>query len=94
MYSSASELFTVKDPPKFFDGIDEINFRKWKDKEDEILQDIEPITFLAKDIIHSDRYDLFLVFFFLFLSRLMFVNLLNFIIISLFVIHYIVVLLN
>ncbi|KNA18069.1 hypothetical protein SOVF_074190 [Spinacia oleracea] len=56
VYSSASELFTVKDPPKFFDGIDEINFRKWKDKEDEILQDIEPITFLAKDIIHSDRY--------------------------------------
>ncbi|XP_021737265.1 protein DCL homolog, chloroplastic-like [Chenopodium quinoa] len=56
VYSSASELLRVKEPPKLFDGIDELNYRKWKDKEDEILRDIEPVTFLAKDIIHSNRY--------------------------------------
>nr|XP_043617158.1 protein DCL homolog, chloroplastic-like [Erigeron canadensis] len=32
------------------------DFRKWKDKEAEILLDIDPITFLIKDILHSDRY--------------------------------------
>uniref|UniRef100_A0A803N7A9 Uncharacterized protein n=1 Tax=Chenopodium quinoa TaxID=63459 RepID=A0A803N7A9_CHEQI len=55
VYSSANELLRVKEPPKLFDGIDELNYRKWKDKEDEILRDIEPVTFLAKDIIHSNR---------------------------------------
>lgn len=51
-----SELLRVKEPPKLFDTIDDLNYRKWKDKEDEILRDIQPITFLAKDILHSDRY--------------------------------------
>ncbi|KAF5183964.1 Dcl protein [Thalictrum thalictroides] len=32
------------------------DYRQWKDKEDEILQDIEPIVTLAKEIIHSDKY--------------------------------------
>ncbi|XP_057516892.1 protein DCL, chloroplastic isoform X2 [Amaranthus tricolor] len=54
--SSASELLRVKEPPKFFDRFDDPSYRKWKDKEDEILRDIEPITLLAKDILHSDRY--------------------------------------
>ncbi|XP_020570707.1 protein DCL, chloroplastic [Phalaenopsis equestris] len=30
--------------------------RRWKEKEGEILLDIEPIKFLTKDILHSDRY--------------------------------------
>ncbi|CAO2817794.1 unnamed protein product [Amaranthus hypochondriacus] len=54
--SSASEFLRVKEPPKFFDRFDGPSYRKWKDKEDEILRDIEPITLLAKDILHSDRY--------------------------------------
>ncbi|KAL8230934.1 hypothetical protein R6Q57_000712 [Mikania cordata] len=32
------------------------DYRKWKDKEAEILLDIDPITLLIKDILHSDRY--------------------------------------
>ncbi|KAJ6804086.1 protein DCL, chloroplastic [Iris pallida] len=35
---------------------DHPDFRRWKDKEEEILSDIEPITLLAKEILHSDRY--------------------------------------
>ncbi|CAJ1973423.1 unnamed protein product [Sphenostylis stenocarpa] len=31
-------------------------YRKWKDKEEEILKDIEPVVMLAKDILHSQRY--------------------------------------
>lgn len=54
--SSASEFLRVKEPPKFFDRFDGPSYRKWKDKEDEILRDIEPITLLAKDILHSDRF--------------------------------------
>ncbi|XP_057429387.1 protein DCL homolog, chloroplastic-like [Lotus japonicus] len=30
--------------------------RKWRDIEEEILRDIEPIVLLAKDILHSPRY--------------------------------------
>ncbi|XWS21240.1 hypothetical protein CRYUN_Cryun30bG0038400 [Craigia yunnanensis] len=29
--------------------------RKWKDKEEEILRDIEPIVLLTKEILHPDR---------------------------------------
>ncbi|KAJ0984369.1 hypothetical protein J5N97_002725 [Dioscorea zingiberensis] len=36
--------------------VDHPEYRKWKDREAEILEDIEPIVFLAKEIIHSDRY--------------------------------------
>ncbi|KAG2666270.1 hypothetical protein I3760_15G050200 [Carya illinoinensis] len=32
---------------------EDTDYRKWKV---EILRDIEPITYLAKDILHSDRY--------------------------------------
>ncbi|KAG5230852.1 protein DCL [Salix suchowensis] len=32
------------------------NYRRWKDEEAEIWRDIEPITHLAKDILHSNRY--------------------------------------
>ncbi|XP_073277159.1 protein DCL homolog, chloroplastic [Primulina huaijiensis] len=35
---------------------DDPDFRKWKDKEAEILKDIEPIICLTKEILHSDRY--------------------------------------
>ncbi|CAI8599280.1 unnamed protein product [Vicia faba] len=35
---------------------DEPEYRKWKDKEDEILNDIEPIHLLTKEILHSPRY--------------------------------------
>ncbi|KAG1327140.1 protein DCL, chloroplastic [Cocos nucifera] len=31
-------------------------YRRWKDREEEILDDIEPITILTKEILHSDRY--------------------------------------
>ncbi|KAK1422220.1 hypothetical protein QVD17_25186 [Tagetes erecta] len=32
------------------------DYRKWKDKEAQIFLDIDPITLLIKDILHSDRY--------------------------------------
>ncbi|XP_054799314.1 protein DCL homolog, chloroplastic-like isoform X2 [Prosopis cineraria] len=35
---------------------DDPDYRKWKDKEREILKDIEPIVRLTKDILHSRRY--------------------------------------
>ncbi|WCJ35481.1 hypothetical protein M5689_016736 [Euphorbia peplus] len=35
---------------------DDPDYRKWKDKEDEILNDIEVITALTKEILHSHRY--------------------------------------
>ncbi|KAF8410118.1 hypothetical protein HHK36_002640 [Tetracentron sinense] len=44
-----------KDPPKFAPG-ENPNFKKLKDREAEILRDIEPITSLAKEILHSNRY--------------------------------------
>jgi len=34
---------------------DDPDYRKWKDKKEEILKDIEPIIMLAKDILHSER---------------------------------------
>lgn len=34
---------------------DEPEYRRWKDKEDEILNDIEPILLLTKEILHSPR---------------------------------------
>lgn len=35
---------------------DHPDYRRWKDKEEEILVDIEPIKFRTKDILHSVRY--------------------------------------
>ncbi|OMO78862.1 Copper amine oxidase, N2/N3-terminal [Corchorus capsularis] len=50
-----STVLSVKEPPNF-DKWDNPDYRKWKDKEDEILQDIEPTILLAKEILHSTRY--------------------------------------
>ncbi|KAJ6399994.1 hypothetical protein OIU84_015619 [Salix udensis] len=35
---------------------EEKNYRQWKDEEAEIWRDIEPISYLAKEILHSNRY--------------------------------------
>uniref|UniRef100_A0A2P2JHG8 Protein DCLic n=2 Tax=Rhizophora mucronata TaxID=61149 RepID=A0A2P2JHG8_RHIMU len=35
---------------------DDPEYRKWRDKEEEILKDIEPIVRLCKEILHSNRY--------------------------------------
>uniref|UniRef100_A0A2N9H6H3 Uncharacterized protein n=1 Tax=Fagus sylvatica TaxID=28930 RepID=A0A2N9H6H3_FAGSY len=40
--------------PKYHRWNDD-EYRKWKDKEDEILRDIEPIASLTKEILHSER---------------------------------------
>ncbi|KAI3465314.1 hypothetical protein Pfo_021977 [Paulownia fortunei] len=56
--SSLSQIFsskTAKDPPHY-PRWDDPDFRKWKDKEVEILEDIEPIVCLTKEILHSNRY--------------------------------------
>ncbi|KAK4348849.1 hypothetical protein RND71_031604 [Anisodus tanguticus] len=34
------------------------DYRKWKDQQTQILKDVEPVIFLAKEIIHSDRSEL------------------------------------
>ncbi|KAH9692357.1 DCL protein (DUF3223) [Citrus sinensis] len=52
--NNTTTLLTVKEPPKYHRWADP-DYRKWKDKEDEILRDIEPILFLAKEILHSRR---------------------------------------
>ncbi|KAL2894706.1 Ubiquitin-conjugating enzyme E2 variant 3 [Bienertia sinuspersici] len=52
--SAAHSVHLVNQPPKLFERIDDISYRKWKDKEDQILRDIEPIILLAKEILHSD----------------------------------------
>lgn len=54
--TKAGELSKVKELPKLFDRIDDPKLRRWRDKEEEILRDIEPIILLAKEILHSDRY--------------------------------------
>ncbi|CAL5385364.1 unnamed protein product [Camellia sinensis] len=51
----STRALSTKDSPKY-PRWDDPDFRKWKDKEDEIMRDIEPITFLTKEILHSDRY--------------------------------------
>ncbi|XP_039172063.1 protein DCL homolog, chloroplastic-like [Eucalyptus grandis] len=51
----AAVLLSTKEPPRY-QRWDDPDFRKWKDKEDEILRDIEPTVSLAKEILHSDRY--------------------------------------
>lgn len=43
-------------PPVRKDWADHPDFRRWKEKEREILADVEPTILLAKDIIHSSRY--------------------------------------
>ncbi|CAK9144200.1 unnamed protein product [Ilex paraguariensis] len=48
-------VLSAKDPPNY-PRWDDPDYRKWKDKEEEILKDIEPITLLTKEILHSNRY--------------------------------------
>ncbi|WOK92617.1 hypothetical protein Cni_G01308 [Canna indica] len=46
-------------PPKSLQGtpwMERPEYRRWKDKEEEILKDIEPIRILTKEILHSNRY--------------------------------------
>ncbi|CAL9174655.1 unnamed protein product [Musa hybrid cultivar] len=45
--------------PLYMQGVpweEQPEYRRWKDKEEEILKDIEPIRILTKEILHSDRY--------------------------------------
>ncbi|KAK4745628.1 hypothetical protein SAY87_011940 [Trapa incisa] len=53
--SAATVLLTAQEPPRFHRW-DDPDYRKWKDKEEEILKDIRPVLSLAKDILHSKRY--------------------------------------
>ncbi|CAL1396001.1 unnamed protein product [Linum trigynum] len=50
-----SDLSRAPDRTKYF-SVHDPDYRKWKEKEDEILADISSITYLVKDILHSDRY--------------------------------------
>lgn len=50
----ATSFLRVKDSPKF-PRWDDPDYRQWKDKEEEILCDIDPTITLAKEILHSDR---------------------------------------
>ncbi|KAJ1431054.1 hypothetical protein SESBI_07291 [Sesbania bispinosa] len=57
--SSGSNTFNLrkdKYSSSYLRWEDEPDYRKWKDKEEEILSDIEPIILLTKDILHSRRY--------------------------------------
>ncbi|KAG9440325.1 hypothetical protein H6P81_020490 [Aristolochia fimbriata] len=42
--------------PAHFSRPEHPDYRRWKDREEEILKDIEPVTFLAKEILHSKKY--------------------------------------
>ncbi|KAM1725944.1 hypothetical protein ACFX12_016781 [Malus domestica] len=53
--SALRGVISVKEPPKY-PRWDDPDYCKWKDKEREILNDIEPVVLLAKEILHSDRY--------------------------------------
>ncbi|XP_009791824.1 protein DCL homolog, chloroplastic [Nicotiana tabacum] len=52
---NTTTVLRTKDPPKYPRWPDP-DYRKWKERETQILKDIEPVIFLAKEIIHSDRY--------------------------------------
>ncbi|CAI9281917.1 unnamed protein product [Lactuca saligna] len=52
----ASLLSTKRHPPKDSRWENDPDYRKWKDKEAEILLEVDPITLLIKNILHSDRY--------------------------------------
>lgn len=53
--SDSTAVCSSKDPSQYFRS-DHPDYRRWKDKEEEILKDIEPITFHIKQILHSTRY--------------------------------------
>ncbi|XP_021646377.2 protein DCL homolog, chloroplastic isoform X1 [Hevea brasiliensis] len=48
-------VLSARDPPSYQRWGDP-DYQKWKQMEGEILRDIEAITCLAKEILHSDRY--------------------------------------
>lgn len=50
-------VLSVNEAPKY-PRWDDPDYCKWKDEEGEILRDVEPIVLLAKEILHSDRYEL------------------------------------
>ncbi|KAK5840145.1 hypothetical protein PVK06_009026 [Gossypium arboreum] len=50
----SSAVPSVRDPKKYH-MLDDPDYRKWKDKEEEILRDIQPIISLAREILHSNR---------------------------------------
>ncbi|KAG5543517.1 hypothetical protein RHGRI_016298 [Rhododendron griersonianum] len=52
--SQSTATLSAKDPPKY-PRLTDLQYRKWKDKEDEILRDVGPVILLTKDILHSDR---------------------------------------
>lgn len=52
---SSRAICSNEDPPKYSRGND-LDDVKWKVKEDEILRDIEPMTYLTREILHSKRY--------------------------------------
>nr|WRI20319.1 hypothetical protein [Fagopyrum tataricum] len=51
----APEVLKTRESPRLL-RFDDPDYRVWRDKEEVILRDIEPITLLAKDILHSKRY--------------------------------------
>ncbi|KAI4375048.1 hypothetical protein MLD38_012963 [Melastoma candidum] len=53
--STAEKMLESMEPRKD-NGMDDPDYRKWKDKEEEISRDIEPIVTLAKEILHSKKY--------------------------------------
>ncbi|KAM5565774.1 hypothetical protein ABKV19_019677 [Rosa sericea] len=53
--STLRGVLSVNEAPKY-PRWDDPDYCKWKDKEGEILRDVEPIVLLAKEILHSDRY--------------------------------------
>ncbi|KAE8100128.1 hypothetical protein FH972_018055 [Carpinus fangiana] len=48
--------WSARDPPKH-PRWEDPDYGQWEDKEKEILRDIEPITTLTKEILHSDRFE-------------------------------------
>ncbi|PRQ27768.1 hypothetical protein RchiOBHm_Chr6g0308801 [Rosa chinensis] len=53
--STLRGVLSVNEAPKY-PRWDDPDYCKWKDKEGEILRDVEPVVLLAKEILHSDRY--------------------------------------
>ncbi|KAL7155008.1 hypothetical protein ABFS83_03G044400 [Erythranthe nasuta] len=55
---SLSQIFSPKTGKDLrqYPRWDDPDYRKWQDKESKILEDIEPIICLTKEILHSDRY--------------------------------------
>lgn len=51
---SSDEISGVREALKYSRWNDP-DYRQWRDKEEEIFKDIEPIFLLAKDILHSSR---------------------------------------